>query len=421
MSLPYFVLVETNGTFGRLMARRARETGLVRPVVLTLDPSWYEYAAQDGLETIRTDTLDDGQVARTCRELGSVAAVAAGYEYMLPRAARVAQQLGLHSQDPLALERCVDKLSQREWMDRCGISQPKFRPAQSVQEAIAAAEEVKLPAVLKPRKSGGSIGTRLCVNRAEVASQADHLLSWPGNERGFPAPRGLLVEEYVPGALATDAYATPEDHSIAVSVEVFGETVVGVTRQHYGPPPWFVDQGSDFPADLPPDVIALASEAGLLIAAAAGLREGPKHIELRIRFRNGKPVGYVLIELNPRLAGGNYTEVFRHASSVDMVEATVKWLMTGVEELGRRANRHAVIRYLLPDAKGTVTEVLGLEQARMVPGVVQIHCRVKPLDPVSLNHDARDHLGYVVAVADDYASATRAADTARSMVRVNIQ
>src|SRR4051812_45108839 len=113
LTKPRLVMVESNGTYGRLMTQQAQASGLVRPVVLTRNPAWDPYAAADGLEVIRVETLVDQAVLQACARLGPVAGVGTGYEYMLPRAARVARWLDLPAQDAQALACCVDKWSQR--------------------------------------------------------------------------------------------------------------------------------------------------------------------------------------------------------------------------------------------------------------------------------------------------------------------
>src|SRR5204863_1276408 len=135
----------------------------------------------------------------------------------------------------------------------------------------------------------------------------------------------VLVEEYVP---------TPE-----FSVETFGRKVVGTTAKHLGPPPWFVECGHDFPADL--GEVATVEALALAAIEALGLGFGPAHTEVRLG-----PRGPVVIEVNARLAGGRIPTLVRLATGIDLVGATVDAVIGDAESLPEPGPGHASIRFL---------------------------------------------------------------------------
>ena len=394
-----FALVESNTTgSGRQFCAAARDAGL-RPVVLTAAPERYPYLTADAVDHLPVDTGDTGAVLRACRALAAaegLAGVASSSEYFVAAAAEAAAALGLPAADPQALTRCRHKDRQRAVLAAAGLPVPAHRAAATVAQALAAAEEIGYPVVVKPTTGSGSVGVLLCAGPREVAGHAGGLLGDAVDERGRATPRLVLVEEYVRG---------PE-----FSVETFDDTVVGVVAKHLGPPPHFVETGHDFPA---PSVPAGLAETAVRAVLALGLGWGAAHTELR-----SGPDGPVVIEVNPRLAGGMIPTLVRLATGVDLVAATV------ARAAGRPAGAvpgggaHASIRFALAGRAGTVTAVGGLVAARGLPGVELSEITVVPGTELEITHSFRDRFGYAVATGPDAATAADRAERAAAHLHI---
>lgn len=397
--MTWLALVESNTTgSGRQFCRAARDLGL-RPVVLTTGPGRYPYLTEDEVDTRVLDTGDPREVLAACRELKAgegLAGITSSSEYFIATAAEAAQRLGLPAPDARALTRCRHKDRQRAALAAAGVPVPGHR---AVTEASAAREAVELlgcPVVVKPTTGSGSVGVRLCTGPAEAAEAAATLLDAPRDERGRARPRLVLVERYVEG---------PE-----YSVETFDDTVVGIVAKHLGPTPYFVERGHDFPAPAAPPELA---RTALRALKALGLGWGPAHTELRYGTD-----GPVVIEVNPRLAGGMIPALVQRAAGVDLVAATVARAVGHrvAVEPGRRA--HASIRFALAGRAGTVTAVHGLETARGMPGVELAELTVAPGASVELTRSFRDRFGYAVATGPDAATAADRAE--RAAARLDI-
>jgi biotin carboxylase len=227
----------------------------------------------------------------------------------------------------------------------------------------------------------------------------------------------VLVEQYVTG---------PE-----VSVETFGSQVVGVTAKHLGPLPDFVEAGHDFPADGQEAAAATALRA----VEALGLAWGPAHTEVRLAPGGaagrggpssegaGSPVSPVVIEVNPRLAGGEIPVLVRLATGVDLVGATVDLATSAVPAVRRRPDRpgsYASIRFLLPPSGGRVRAVTGLDRAAAVPGVVDAVVSVAPGEMLRRTGSFLDRVGYVIAAAPTPGDARAAAEQALAQVGLDL-
>ncbi|MEU2236495.1 ATP-grasp domain-containing protein [Streptomyces vietnamensis] len=413
---PWFAFLESNTTgTGREFCAAARARGL-RPVLLTRDPDRYPYAAEDGIDTQVLDSADPVAVLDRCAELSAggagLAGIASSSEYFVAAAARVAAKLGLPAADGDALTRCRDKERQREALAAGGVPVPAFSAASTTEEAVRAAEEIGHPVVLKPVSGSGSIGVRLCRDAAETRAWAARLLDRGTDERGNPVSARLLVEAAVQG---------PE-----FSVETFDDTVVTVVAKHTGHEPYFVETGHDIPAPIPAaDTEALGAVA-LRALSALGLGWGAAHTELRLTDS-----GPVIIEVNPRLAGGMIPVAVRAALGTDLVDAVVARAAgaePGIRKDGDPAvsgdkggGGHAAIRFLPAAREGLVTAVGGRDEAEAAPGVVAATVATAPGRTVGITHSFQDRLACVVATGADAAQAAQRAAAAVRLIRIELE
>jgi biotin carboxylase len=239
----------------------------------------------------------------------------------------------------------------------------------------------------------GSIGTRRCSGASEVAEAAAYVLDTDPAELALPPQPAVMVEEYLTGG--------------EYSAETLGEHVVGITRKHLGPEPYFVETGHDFPAPLP-----AADQAGIGSVAVAALRAlglgwGGAHVEIR-----RTPAGPRIVEVNPRLAGGMIPRLVAESLGIDMIFHVVAQA-AGQPRQPRPARADATaIRFLVATGAGRLTGVGGVAAARAVPGVVEVGITVSPGQEVLVRHSFRDRLGYVIARGESGSVAARAAEAA---------
>jgi biotin carboxylase len=402
MTGEWFVLVESNTTgSGRLFCAAARRLGL-RPVMLARDPGRYPYVLADRLDSRVVDTADPEAVLAACAALpGPVAGVTSSSEYSVATAGEVARALGLPHPNPAAVRVCRDKYLQRTMLREAGLPGPGFAAATSPQAAAAVAARLGLPVVVKPVAGSGSTGVRRCASLADVHAAAEYALHTDPVELALPPQDAVVVEEYLDGA--------------EYSAETLDDQVLGLTRKHLGPEPYFVEVGHDFPAPL--RGIEHAALSGMAVAAlrALGLGWGAAHVELRLTARGPR-----IVEVNPRLAGGMIPRMVQESLGIDMITHVV------AKAAGRPAvprptrARAASIRFLLAETGGRLLEIRGAPQARRLPGVVEVGVTGEPGQDVVLRRSFRDRLGYVIASADTTAAAAHAASDGVRALQVRI-
>ncbi|MEX3105746.1 ATP-grasp domain-containing protein [Streptomyces sp. ST1015] len=404
MTEPLLVLVESNTTgTGRLFARRARELG-ARPVLLAEDPGRYDYARTDGITVVRADTSSLPAVLAAVRALphaegSAVAGVTTSSDYFVPVAASAAAALGLPGPDPDAVVRCRHKGGQHAALVAGGVPVAAHALVATAAEALDAVDRIGTPVVLKPVDGSGSSGVRLCATRQEAAEHAARLLARTHNERGMPVARDFLVEEFVRGS--------------EFSVEVFGDRAVAVVGKHLGRAPHFVEIGHDVPAPVADaDAAALAATA-VQAVKALGLGFGAAHVELRLRL--GEPV---LIEVNPRLAGGMIPELIRSATGVDLVRAQVSAALGLPVDLEAVRSHHARLRFLVVDTPARLAgppDTGGLPEGAEAVLTGRTGVRLEP------QRDHRDRVGHATATAPTAEAADLAVAAAHTRLRTSLR
>jgi S-sulfo-L-cysteine synthase (3-phospho-L-serine-dependent) len=397
-----FIESNTSGT-GQIFAGKAAERGYL-PVFLVEDPGRYAFLDQESFPFVCCRTGSLQELLSALGKLSSETAVAGVFstsDYFLETAALLARACNLRGASPEALRAGRNKAIQRQNLKAAGLNTPEFICADSVEAAVAASFAIGLPVIVKPTLESGSFGVRLCATPEEVAAQAGWLLRRTVNARGLPIPHEVLVEEYLAG---------PE-----YSAEVFAGRVRGITRKHLSPEPFFVELGHDFPAALPNgsfDQIVKIVEHAL---RALDLDWGPAHVELRLHRKDP-----VIIEINPRLAGGFIPEIVRLASGQDMIDDTICLLAGDPIKLKPKKNAHASIRFLTSPREGFITRISGMAEARECESVAEIQMYRRAGEQVRRENDFRDRIGHVIACADSLDAAARCAELACRKIRIEV-
>ena len=400
----WLALVESNTTgSGRLFCRAAVRAGL-RPVLLARDPDRYPYVRADGIDSQVVDTASVAAVLAACADLpgagAAVAGVTSSSEYHVGTASEAARALGRPHPDPAAVRACRDKAVQRARLAATGLPGPAHGTAGSPVGAVAVAGLIGFPVVVKPVSGSGSIGVRRCDTGAEVAAAAAAVLSGSAGT-GLPAQATVLVEAYLAGA--------------EFSVETFDDRVVGVTGKHLGPEPAFVETGHDFPAAVGPATARALGDAAVAALRALGLGWGAAHIELRLT-----PAGPVVVEVNPRLAGGMIPRLVEEATGIDLIALLVARVAGQRPVPATSRSWSASIRFLVAGQAGRLAGLRAMAEAGRVPGVVEVGMTARAGQEVLVRGSFQDRLGYVLAAGPDRAAAAAAAEAGLALLRPEI-
>jgi biotin carboxylase len=317
--------------------------------------------------------------------------------------AAVARRLGLPALDPEAAANCHDKQRTRPCFARAGLPTPAFHLVTS--EAEAAAVDVRYPCVVKPVAESGSAGVLLVESPAARRAHYRELAKRTVNERGQRVFGEVLIESLLEG---------PE-YSVETLTAGGVTHVLGITEKRLSTPPYFVELGHVFPAalaDRDRQAIEHAVRAGL---AAVGVDFGPAHTELRLTAD-----GPVVIEINPRLAGGMIPELVRWATGIDVLAAILALARGAPPALELTRHEVAAIRFVTAPRAGTLREVSGLAAARDLPSIREVRIDKPAGAAVRPATCATDRLGHVIAAGPDRLAVLHDLDAALARVVVEV-
>jgi biotin carboxylase len=128
----------------------------------------------------------------------------------------------------------------------------------------------------------------------------------------------------------------------------------------------------------------------------------------------------MVIEVNPRLAGGRIPTLVQFATGIDLVGATVDAAIGETAPLPRPGPGHASIRFLVAQQAGRVRRTGGVAAAAGVPGVADVVITARAGQRVGGTGSFLDRVGHVIAAASTGPGARSAAEAALSLLELDL-
>jgi len=317
-------------------------------------------------------------------------------------AALAASRLGLKSSAPDAVARTRDKFAMRQALAGDGVRQPEFRVAEPGDDVAGIAEEVGLPAVIKPLSLSASKGVIRVDTAAAAVRTAERVRSIAGD-----LAQPLLVESFVPG------------DEVAVEGLLRGgalETLAMFDKPDPLDGPYFEETIYVTPSRKPAGVQEAIEGMTARAAAALGLTEGPVHAELRV---DGDDV--TLLEIAARSIGGLCSRALRFGAGVSLEEVILRHALDlPLADLARADTASGVMMLPIPRA-GILHEVGGQDDARAVPGIAGLEISIAAGRPVKALPEGDRYLGFVFARGDTPADVDTALREAHARLDVDIR
>lgn len=290
--------------------------------------------------------------------------------------AKVTQDYRLKGNNPEVIEACNNKFMTRNLLKQAGMPGPAFALCNTFQEVQTFWEHVKTPVVIKPHNLQGSMG----VVKVETSAELEAAFNTCIEHCEQPL---VLVEQLIVG------------REISLEAMVYRGKVVlfGVTEKALYPGT-FVEAGHTSPDSGPEMSYVQYEQLVQRIIEAMGITFGPLHIE---GFHTRQ--GFVPGEIHTRYGGDNIVALTEIAMKCDMTSPIFAELGDIPYEITFGEPREvAGIRFL--DIKpGIVTSVEGVDEVKMLPGVVNIEIECKPGDVIKPPHSSFDRAGWILAKA----------------------
>jgi acetyl-CoA carboxylase, biotin carboxylase subunit len=290
------VLVANRGEIARRVIGTARKLG-VRSVAVYSEADADLPFAREADEAVligpaqpATSYLNGEAVLAAARETGA-RAIHPGYGFLAENAAFAASVIdaGLIwvGPSPASIEQMGDKINARNLMERAGVpvSAGTREPVADVAAALAAAEQIGYPVMIKASAGGGGIGMSAAADPAQLAAGFDTARSRA--ERFFGSP-AILLERYVERARHVEVQILGLADGTVLAL---GERDCSVQRRHQK-----VAEETPSPgvgAHLRARMLAAAVQAG----AAVDYR-GAGTVEFLVDVATGE---FMFLEMNTRL------------------------------------------------------------------------------------------------------------------------
>ncbi|MEV5692557.1 ATP-grasp domain-containing protein [Micromonospora globbae] len=388
-------------------------------VILMRDPTWERDLAH---HVIEADTSsEDASMAGLdswCTEAGeTIDGVFTFTEYAVPLAARIAQHYGLPHIAPRVARLCRDKFAMRKALDGSGVQQPRYGLAKDSEQAVAVAEDIGFPVVVKPIIGAASVYVRRVDTVDELRENFSSLqaLSWVALAADPLCTRlraeyeeAMLIEEYIEGnEMSYEA--------IAVEGTVHPLTIHRKPLPMTGP--YFPEYYYRTPAELPEALETQVHQTVTAAISALGINMGATHSEVRVNEQ-----GVFVVEVGARVGGMSVYQSVKAVTGVDMISSVSTLAMGEYPDLSvKDTGTWAGFCYFFPARAGTVARIDGMQEAQRLKGVTEIDVYCREGDVVAVPPVAKQGIGHAFFTASSSLELDRTYRALQDCIAVVIQ
>lgn len=340
------VLIANRGEIAVRVLRACRELGVRVVAVYSAEDQdsavvrAADASVQIGPAAARYSYLNMAALIEAARKTGAQA-IHPGYGFLSEDAdfAEVCAAEGVTfiGPPPPVMRELGDKMAARTLMRAAGIPllPGSFEPLRTAEEALAIADSIGFPVIIKASAGGGGRGMRVVAHRGEFATA--YALT-RGTAQSLFGDGRVYVERYLAGARHIEVQVLADSHGSTVHL---GERDCSVQRRHQ-------KMIEESPAPNLPEPVA----ARIRAAAVAGARRAGYRGAGTFEFLVSPDGDFYFLEVNCRI----------------QVEHPVTEMVTGVD----------LVREQIRVAAG---QPLGYGQADVVPRGVSLECRITTEDP----------------------------------------
>ena len=376
------IMILGAGIYQLPLIRRARARGLE---TLAVSPAGNYPGLAEADRVIDLDTRDREGILAAARRERICAIATTGTDVAMPALGAVCDALGLPGVSMEAALKATDKIRMKGAFRRGGVATTDFRAAASLEEALAAAEEIGYPVMVKIPDQSGSRGI------ARAADPETLREAW-AYSRGATKAERILVEGFAEGT------------EFGVDAAVQGgrlRAVIPHEKRVYFSGRTGVPAGHLCPAAFPPAFLRKIREETERIVRALGL----DNCAVNIDAMRTPGDGICVIEAAARCGGTGIPEVLSGYLGVNWYDVILDLALGREVNLPREegaAPRAALSRMIISDREGTLTSLSYTAEGHPVSNGeyrgegIQVTLNVAPGDPVRGFENGTERLGQAV-------------------------
>ena len=335
--------------------------GVIKEVISTIDTSAILDAAKrhriNGIMTIASD-MPMQSVAVVSHEMGLV---------------------GISEETAL---KATNKAFMRDALKAAEVPIPMYfrvKGKDEFKEKIKKIQVAGYKCIVKPADNSGSRGVELLNTDSDLDVAYEYTSKY---SRGGE----IVVEEFMEGPEVSV-------ETLAVEGSVY---VIQITDKLTTGAPYFVEMGHSQPSRLGEEIKDKIRQVAIAANKAIGIQNGPSHTEIKVTKDGPK-----IVELGARLGGDCITtHLVPLSTGVNMVEQSIRIALGEKPDLEVKWTKGSAIRYLKTD-NGIVKAIKGIEEAKTIPGVVQVSIVHGVGEQVGEIKSSVDRAGFVIAQAEN--------------------
>jgi biotin carboxylase len=205
------------------------------------------------------------------------------------------------------------------------------------------------------------------------------------------------------------------------SVESFvtGDRVIvlGICDKEKCPPPYSYDLRLTYPAFFSQDVIHEIKTLNEKVIKAIGITMGITHAEYIVT-----PQGVRLLEIAARGCGARVaTDLIPAMTNVDPIAARIRQAVGESAGLAEPTSQKAGVLEFLMLPPGRVKKIEGLDEARQLPGVLDVGYNVKAGDRIGVIENGAGRPGYLLAVGESRTEVQQTIEQVKRTLKVEME
>lgn len=337
-------------------------------------------------EYLNISTIDTNKIIEAAKEFHVDGILTLATDMPIRSVAIACKELNLPGISPSTAIKATDKSEMMEAFKLYSVPHPWFHTVTSEKELNTLKNNLEYPCIIKPTDNSGSRGVVLVNNESELDDAYRYGIKESRSGR-------MIIQEYLQG--------------IEVSVEIMVQNgipkVIAVTDKITTGAPHFVEMGHSQPSSLPDKHIIKINEVAIKAVNSIGINRGPAHVEIMLTASGPK-----LIELGARL-GGDYitSHLVPLSTGVNLVEAVIKDACGESFDITQKFSKASMIKYFTA-TNGFIREIYGVEDAKKIPGVVEVSFMKNAGDCVGNIHSSNDRIGFIIVQDKDIYLAEKA-------------
>ncbi|NTG16467.1 ATP-grasp domain-containing protein [Agrobacterium rhizogenes] len=306
-------------------------------------------------------------------------AVICFFEIAIDACATAADDLGIPFTNAIAVSICRDKLQCRAFLRDCGLVNIQWHELSDKSEIRQAIEKIGLPVIVKPRRGAVSKFIEIIQNEEDVIAFLAQDFSPAEGDAGIDEEvlsNGFLAEQYLSGKL----------YSVEILSNGRDTRCITVCEKIAWQESSFVELGAIIPASLNPEKRREIVDYSIACVSAVNLGRGIFHVEV---IDTGE--GIVLIEINPRIIGGNGRKMIISSYDFNLDKAIIdSYLGNDIDPFPENAVRTTVGHHIAPAVAG-----LAAKRTQAFPQLeeyVDLHIKLQegsPVQPYRSNYDSQ--------------------------------